>query len=108
MTKETFVVHANPGPLLTLVADATQCQIAAAKEQHKRKLKLFKEKRFVERSFKIKLINAFDKTCLMHDTKLIIVFLLVQNKIKPTLNERNLTQDTPIIFRDTGKNAMDR
>ena len=39
------------------IADGTQYQIAAAKEQHKRKLELFKEKRFAERILKSKIIN---------------------------------------------------
>ena len=44
--------------------NATQYQIAVDKEQHKRKLELFKEQYFVERSLKSKVINAFDETYL--------------------------------------------
>ena len=45
--------------------DATQCQVEASKEQHKIKLQLFKEQRFVERIPKSKFINAFDETNLI-------------------------------------------
>ena len=58
--EEKNEVCANPGSLPTLETDTTQYQIVAAKEQHK-KLGLFKEQPFVERSSKRKIINAFDK-----------------------------------------------
>ena len=61
----TFVAYTNPGPLPTIATDATQYQIAAAKELHKKELNLFKEQRFVERSLRSKVINAFDETYLI-------------------------------------------
>ena len=61
--EETFEACTNLGPLPTLATNATQYQIAAAKEEHKIKLQLFKNQKFVERSLKSKLINAFDETC---------------------------------------------
>ena len=65
VTNTTFEAYTNPGPLPTIAPDATQCQIAAAKELHKKKLNLFKEQRFVERSLRSKIINAFDETYLI-------------------------------------------
>ena len=64
-TAETFTAHTNPGPLPNMPTDATQHQIAATKEQHKKQLDIFKEERFLERSLKSKLINAFDETYLI-------------------------------------------
>ena len=61
----TFEAYTNPGPLPTIAPDATQYQIAAAKELHKKQLNLFKEQRFVERSLRSKVINAFDETYLI-------------------------------------------
>ena len=68
MTEENFAACPNLGPPPILETDSTQYQISAAKEQHKRKLELFKEQRFVERGIKNKLINAFDEIHLI-DTK---------------------------------------
>ena len=65
ITNETFDAYTNPGPMPTIATDATQYQIVAAKELHKKKLNLFKEQRFVERSLKSKVINAFDETYLI-------------------------------------------
>ena len=62
VTEETFEVCTNLGPLPTLATDATKYQITAAKEQHQRKLELFKEQSFLERSLNSKLINAFYET----------------------------------------------
>ena len=65
VTNATFDAYTNPGPLPTIATDATQYQIVAAKELHKKQLNLFKEQRFVERSLKSKVINAFDETYLI-------------------------------------------
>ena len=60
VTAETFEAHTNPELLPTMATDATRHQIAAAKELYKKKINLFKEQRFVERSLKSEVINSFD------------------------------------------------
>lgn len=65
VTTETFTGHTNPGLLPSMQAGATQYQIVHAKEQHKKKLELFKEQRFVERALKSQIINTFKETYLL-------------------------------------------
>ena len=43
----------------------TQHQVSATKEQPKKQLELFKERRFLDRRLKRKIINAFDETHLL-------------------------------------------
>ena len=43
VTIAPFEAYTNPGSLPAIALDATQYQIAAAKELHKKKLNLFKE-----------------------------------------------------------------
>ena len=42
VTEENFSSYTNPAPLPTYPIDATQCQIAAAKDVCKKQLELFK------------------------------------------------------------------
>ena len=62
---EAYATQENPGTAPTIPDNATQYQIAYAKEEHKKKLDLFKEQRFVERALKSQVINAFDETYLL-------------------------------------------
>lgn len=62
---EAFEPTENPGTVPTILENATQHQIAYAKEEYKKKLELFKEQRFVARALKSQVINAFDKTHLL-------------------------------------------
>ena len=64
-TYKTFKACTSPSPLPILSTDATQYQITATKDQHKRKVRLFKEQFFVERSLRNKVINTFDETYLL-------------------------------------------
>ena len=60
-----FINHTNPGSIPTIADTATQSQIAMAKEQHKKRLELFKEQRFLERAIRSQVVNAFEETYLI-------------------------------------------
>ena len=60
----TFTPHVNPGPLPTYPDNATQYQIAAAKDLHQRQSKLFNEQRKVEQALRNQLVNAIENAYL--------------------------------------------
>ena len=59
------VGYEDLGPTSTAPEDATKYQVTYSKEQCKRKIYLFKEKRCAKIHLKKQLINAFDETCLL-------------------------------------------
>ena len=60
----SFTPYVNPGPLPTYPDNATQYQIAAAKDLHQRQSKLFNEQRKVEQALRNQLVNAIEDAYL--------------------------------------------
>ena len=64
ITGHDYTPTPNPGPVPTIPPNATQHQIAAAQDLHKKNKKLHKEEQNVARALKNQIVNAFEEQCL--------------------------------------------